>query len=338
MALASPAIRTAAPAVYAARLDNGRAPGAAMRGLPMRSMSMIVFAVLAGSALLARSAGAETKSWAAVKGKLPATASVVVGIDVKAVRGLSAFPSLLSSLFSESKDLKETVELVKATCGLDLPSVISDVTVVVNEQEKGAIVIGLDGVDQAKLVGCADKVIQKSDPKLKLSTKPGKVTEYSLSGQSDKLFAAWLANDVVAISTDARSRDLLDAVLAGKPASGDLAGYLKGANTAALVWGAFSLNKEGFKGGSGAITNAKGTLAISAKLTATAPDVAKKMVAEAKQELARKTKSAEQSAPKVAKVLKAVTIVERGGADFAVDAAVPVAELPQLLPAFDKVF
>lgn len=300
--------------------------------------SMIVFAVLAGSALLARSADAETKSWAAVKGKLPATASVVVGIDVKAIRGLSAFPSLMSSLFSESKELKETLELVKATCGIDLPSVISDATLILNEQEKATIAIGLDGVDQGKLVGCADKVIQKSDPKLKLATKPGKVTEYSVSGQSDKLFAAWLAGDVVAISGDAKSRDLLDALLAGKPAAGDLAGYLKSANTGALVWAAFSLNKEGFKGGSGAIANAKGSLAISAKLTATSPDVAKKMVAEGKQEIARKTKSAEQSAPKIAKVLKAVTIVERGGADFAVDASIPIAELPQLLPAFDKLF
>jgi len=300
--------------------------------------SSIVFAALATSALLARGAAAESKSWAAIKARLPASTAIVVGVDVKAIRGLPAFPALLGSLYSESRDAKQTADLVKAVCGFDLPSAIADVTIVANLNEKGAIVIGLDGLDQNKLIACADKVLQKSDPKLKLTAKPGKITEYSLTGEPDKIYAAWLASDVVAIGTDARSRDQLDALLAGKPAGAELAGYLKSANTSALVWGGAAVNKDGIKGGSGSVSNAKGALAIAVKVTALSAAGAKQMVAEAKQKLATRTKSAEQSAPMIAKLLKLVVIAQRGTADLAIEASVPEADLPALLPAFDKLF
>src|SRR5262245_8393676 len=113
---------------------------------PMRAS--ILLAALAASALAAHTAAADTKSWSAVKSRLPAGTAIVVGADFKAVRGLPSFPGLLSTLFSESKDAKQTVDMVKGVCGFDLPSVISDVTVVATLNEKGAFVIGLDGVDQ----------------------------------------------------------------------------------------------------------------------------------------------------------------------------------------------
>jgi hypothetical protein len=298
----------------------------------------ILLAALATSALAAHPAAAETKSWSAIKARLPAGTAIVVGVDFKAVRGLPSFQAMLGALFSEAKDLKQTVELVKTACGFELPGAIADLTIVANLREKGAVVIGLDGLDQTKLLACAEKVHQKADPKAKITAKPGKVTEYSVTGMPAKLFAAWLANDVIAIGTEATSRDVLDALLAGKAPSAELAGALKGTNTGALLWGAAAVNKEGIKGGAGSLTHAKGTLAISVKLTAMSADVAKQMVAEMKQKLADRIKSGEQAAPKIARLLKLVTVAQRGTADVAIEIAVPETELPVLLPAFDKLF
>ena len=56
------------------------------------------------------------------------------------------------------------------------------------------------------------------------------------------------------------------------------------------------------------------------------------------QKLAERARSAEQSAPKIAKLLKLITLAQRGTADVAIEFAVPEAELPTLLPAFDKLF
>lgn len=299
----------------------------------------IVLAALATAALAAHPAAADTKSWTAVKSKLPAGTAIVVGVDFKAVRGLPSYSAMVGSLLAESPDAKQTVELVKTVCGFELPNAITDVTILASLDEKGAFVIGLDGgLDQAKLVACVDKVLQKSDPKAKVTVKPGKITEYSMANEPGKLYAAWLAADVVAVGTDAKSREMLDALLAGKAPGAELAGYLKGANTGALLWGAAAVGKDGIKGGAGTLAHAKGTLSLAVKLTAMSADVAKQMAAELKQKLGNRATSAEKSAPKIAKLLKLVTVAQRGAADVAIEFAVPEAELPTLLPAFDKVF
>jgi hypothetical protein len=80
-------------------------------------------------AALAGSASADTKSFTAVKSKLPGAAAVVVGIDLKAVRATPSFPKLLDVLFGEARELKLGVDTVKAMCAIDALAALSDVTV-----------------------------------------------------------------------------------------------------------------------------------------------------------------------------------------------------------------
>jgi hypothetical protein len=291
-------------------------------------------AVVALSTLSLR-ASAETRSWAAIKSKLPATTSVVVGVDVAALRGAPSFPKLLTAAFAESNDVKQALDLIKGVCAIDVLAAVSDVTIAADiKSEQGVIALGVEGVDEGKLVACATKVLQQQDPKAKLVTKRGKVTEYALG--RDKVYAAWLAKDVVVISTNLEKRASLDALLSGKPPAGDLAAMLGKTGTSALAWGAVSMKQDGVIGGYGTLALAKGTVSIAVKLLTATPDVTSKLTREAKDELAQTITRAKQ-APAVMKVLQAVKVAGTG-TEIAIEVSVSEAELPTLLPAFDKLF
>ena len=283
---------------------------------------------------LAATASAETKSYAAIKTKLPGPTAVVVGIDIKAARAAAAFPKLLEAAIAESSDVKQALELVKSICNIDPIASLSDATIVADLDDKIVVVLGLDGIDEAKISGCVNKIIQKSDPKGKLTAKPGKVTEYSMTGEKQKLYAAWLAKDVVAFSSNAERREVLDAVIAGKPATGDLAAMVARTNVNAFAFAAAALNKEGVKGLLGSLQLAKGQLALAAKVVAVDAKTGGTLLADGKKELAELIKRTDNKSPMV-KVLKAIK-VGGNGAELSIDLALPEADLPALIPAFGK--
>jgi len=296
------------------------------------------FLVVGTLCVAVQSASADTKSWGALKNKVPADTAVLVSADVTALRGTPSFPKLVDWIKSEDKDTGAMLDLVKSTCGTDLPAMFSDVTLALGKDEKGVIVIGFNGMDQLKLLDCANKVLAKVDPKMKLSAKAvGKITEYSMTGENDKLYTAWLSGDVVAVSTEKDSHAALDAIAAGtgKAASGDLGTYLSKTNTAAPAWAAFSVNDDGFKGGYGTLTLGS-TLKLALKLQGmTAKDGAK-----ARQEAVDAMKKGierSKGQPDLQKVFKAVKISGKD-IDVNVDASVTESTLPALLPAFDKIF
>ncbi len=298
----------------------------------MLKSSLVVGAVC----LLAGSASAETKSWAALKGKMPAGTAIVVSADVGALRGTPSFPKLVDWIKTEDKDTGAMLDLVKSTCGTDLPSMFSDVSLALDKEEKGVIVIGFNGMDKAKLLDCANKVLAKVDPKMKLNAAVnGKITEYTMTGDNDKLFTTWLSNDVVAISTEKDGKGPLDAMLAGQAPSGDLATYLGKAGATSPVFAAFSVNDDGFKGGYATLALGA-SLKLALRLEGMSPkdgDKGRKEVNDAVKKGIERSKKQ----PDLQKVFKGVKVSGKGG-EVNVDASVPEASLPSLIPALDKVF
>lgn len=282
------------------------------------------------------SASADTKSWTALKGKVPAGTAILVGADVNALRATPSFGKVVDWVKSQDKDTAAMLDLVKSTCGTDLPSMFADITLALTKEEKGVIVIGFNGMDQTKLLDCANKVLAKVDPKMKLTGKAsGKLTEYTMTGENDKLWGAWLSGDVLAVSTEKDGNTALDAMLAGKAAGGDLGGYLAKANTSAAGWAAFHVNEDGFKGGYGTLTLGP-TLKVALRLAGmTAKDGEK-----GRKEVQQGVKKGIERSAKQADLKKVFQSVKVGGKgeEVTVDASVPESSLPALLPAFDKVF
>lgn len=294
--------------------------------------------VVAGLSLVASNASAESKSWAALKGKLPAGTMIVGGADTTAIRGTPSFGKLLDWIVKEEKDVGAMLDVVKATCGMELPAMLGDIAFAVDNKEKAVIVIGLAGTDQTKLTDCITKVMAKVDPKVKLVAKADpktKLTEYSVTSEPDKLYAAWLAPDVVAISVEENGHAPLDAMMAGAAATGDLATYLGKVGTPPAVWAAFAVNDDGVKGGWGTLTLGS-TLKFALRITAMTPKDGDKGRAEMK---SMPKKGIERAAkqPELKKIFQAIKIGGKG-AEVTVDAAIPETSLPSLLPAFDKVF
>jgi hypothetical protein len=291
--------------------------------------------VLVGALCVASTAAADSKSWGALKGKLPAGTIIVGGADGTAIRATPSFPKVLDFLRSEDKDVGAMLDLVKTTCGMELPAMIGDISFAIDAKEKGVIVLSLSGTDQTKATDCVTKVLAKIEPKAKIATKvTGKITEYSV-GPNDKLYAAWLAPDLVAISVADNSSAPLDAMLTGAAASGDLATYLGKTNPAAAGWVALNINDDGVKGGWATLALGK-TVAVTLRLTAATPKDGDKARKEAKD---AQKKGLDRSAklPELKKVFMAMKIGGTG-ADVSVDVSVPESSIPALLPAFDKVF
>lgn len=290
--------------------------------------------VILASTLAGGTAAADSKAWTAIKGKLPAGTAVVGSIDVAAIHATPSFPKLMAWITSEDKDVAQALELVKATCAIDLPAAFSDVAFALDADGKGVLAFGLAGLDQAKVADCAGKVISQAEPSVKLAVKPsGKLLQYAIG--KDSVFAAWPAKDVVVISVDPSNHVGLDAMLAGAAPAGDLATFVGKAPASAAVWAAFAITEDGVKGGYASLALGA-TLKVAAVVTAATPKDAAKGRSEAKTAIKEGlSRSAKQ--PDLKKVFSAVK-VGGAGADVTLGLAVPEALLPSLFPAFDKVF
>jgi hypothetical protein len=280
---------------------------------------------------------AKTKSWAVLEGSVPADATVVGSFDVKAASAAKSFPKLVEALTADG-DVKQVVSVIKQNCSIDLVASISDVSFAVADKAQGVVAIGLDGIDQKKVEDCLDKITKALAPKAKLSTKPGKITEYVIDDGGDKesLFLAWPQKDVVVVGTKPDKRKFLDAWASGKAPSGDVAAWIGKASTAQLAWVAGKIKDPDVKGGWATATLAKGSLTLAAKVVTTDAQVAQKGLAEAKKTLAKLT--SDKGVP--ADVLAVLKSVKLGvvGVEIAAEAAVQEADLPTLIPAFEKLF
>lgn len=291
--------------------------------------------VLVGALVVASTASADTKSWTALKGKVPASTSIVGSVDAAALRATPSFPKVLDFLRGTDKDVGPLLDLVKATCGMELPAMIGDFAFALDVNTGGVVVFSLAGTDQTKITDCATKLVSKLDPQVKLSAKvTGKITEYAI-GPDGKFFAAWLAPDLVAIAIDEKSAGPLDAMFAGGAVSGDLAKFLGKTSTSATGWLAAAPKDDDLAGVSATLALGK-TVTVAIRATATTPKAGDKGRKEAKD---AQKKGLERSAkqPELKKVFQAMKVGGRG-TEITVDMSMPEASIPAVLPALDKVF
>jgi hypothetical protein len=294
--------------------------------------------ILIGLALATSTAAAETKSWAQLKNKLPATTVVVGGVDMVALRGTTSFPKLVAWMKTATPEVGAVLDAFKPVCGAELPSMVADMSFAFGAsytyEKQGVIVFGLAGTNQAKATDCITKLVAKFSPTTTLSAKTtGKITEYS-TGTADAVYASWLAPDVVAISGDRNRHAALDAMAQGAAATGDLATYLGKTNPAAPAWVAFAPHEDGVKGGFGMVALGK-TLNLALKVTAMTAadgDTHRSKMTERVQGAVERA----GSKPDLKRLLQAVKI---GGKDAEVtlDVSAPEASIASALPALLEV-
>ncbi|MBK9033479.1 MAG: hypothetical protein IPL61_19805 [Myxococcales bacterium] len=210
-------------------------------------MSKTVAVAVAGLVLsVATTASAESKSWAAVKGSINPKANVIAGGSLAAARSTKAFTSAIQMLLSEEADAKRAFDLIKDGCNIDVPTAIADFTLVMKDGDNPLVVFGLDGLDEPRVRTCLESIALKETGKaVKLTAKKaGKVTIYSVPGEREKLYFAWLAKDVVAFTEDPTNKGKLAAALGKRPAKGDLGKLVAKVNTDAALWAAVAIKEK----------------------------------------------------------------------------------------------
>jgi hypothetical protein len=283
--------------------------------------------VLVVVALLFGTASAQSKSWTAVQKNIDPKATIVFGVNLKAIRTTATYAGGLQMLLQQEASAKDAFDMIKTTCSIDVPTAIADATFVMKEDEKPLVVLGLDGVDEAKAIGCLQTIGQqksgKTDVKI-ASKKKGKITEYSVPGEDKKLYVAWLAPDVIAFTDDPTDKAKITKALAGSKPKGLVGTGISKLSTAAPIWASVAKkDKESFGtmlGGYGQLDIANGTISLTGHVIWSKPAEASAALAEAQKGLAEaKTEAAKY--PKVQKVLNTVTMGVTGKElDFKVSA------------------
>jgi hypothetical protein len=313
----------------------------------MRAMNRTLTATLAVavSLLVTRAATADTRSWTAVKKVLGSGDAIVVGFDLTKLRTTGAYQAGLQLFLADENEAKQVFDSVKSDCGFDVTTVVSDITVVMQKDaENPLIAFGLDGLDEAKVVTClgivAGKMTGMPSPKL-TGRKIGKITEYSVKGEKKKLYAAWLATDVLVFTDDANDRKKLEKRVAGRGATGALGKYLARTSTTAPFWFAATMNeREGGRtivGAHGRIDLAggvwKATGAMVMSTAAEATDMAAEGnagMAEAKTEMAGKS-------PELGRAISTVTIGAKG-TEVVISGQIGDKDFATIIPQLDHLF
>lgn len=302
--------------------------------------------VVALSLFIASPAAAESKSWKAVSKAVPSGATVVFGANLAPIRATGSFSGVLKLILEEDEDAKQVIDLVKSTCAVDVAAVISDVTVIVREGRSGEetmAVFGLDGLDEGKVIACVEKVAKQmgggGDVKIGRKKK-GKLTEYAIPGQSHKIYAAWLAPDVIAFGDNPEDKAALTKLLVGSKPRGALATTLAKVSTTAPMWVVSTMkDKESWGtmlGGWGQLDIAAGTLSASGHLLTSNAAEATAALADGEQGLAE-AKAEAAKLPLALKLLNTVKL-SASGAQVDVTASTADKDFAALLPQLDKIF
>jgi hypothetical protein len=305
----------------------------------MRTAIQVVVAV----ALLSGTAAAQSKSWNAVQKTIDPKAEVVVGINLKSIRTTTTYASGLQLLLQQEESAKQAFEMIKTSCSIDVPTAVSDAVFVMKDDKPELMVLGLDGVDEAKAVACLQQIGQQKSGKtdIKISSKKkGKITEYSVPGEDKKLYVAWLAPDVLAFTEDPTDKAKITKALAGSKPKGLVGTGIGKVNTGAAIWAAVAKkDKESFGtmlGGYGQLEIASGTLTVTGHVIWSKPAEAQTALTEAQKGLGEaKTEAAKY--PKVQKLLGTV-VLGATGKELDFKASADDKDIMSLVADFDHVF
>lgn len=284
-----------------------------------------VAAALLFSAVAAR-AEAQSKSWTAAKAVLPGDLMVVGGGNISTIQKSTIYKAIVPALLQQERDAKEGLEMVKTSCGIDVETSIADVAVGVTSDEKALIVAHVSGIDEAKVTSCLQKIAEaeakeKGNKAKKLTAKTsGKIVEYTMEGEKEKLYVAWLESSVLAITSDPTDKSLLEKMIGGKGAvakSGDISKALGKVNTSAAIWFAVAKKtpmgdgktKATMKIAYGALDLAAGVVSAEGNIVVSSSAEAKAFADQANAEM---TKNSGQMPPDMQKIMKNVKITSSG--------------------------
>jgi hypothetical protein len=169
--------------------------------------------------------GGDSRAWNTLKPLLSEGATVVGQVNVAALRGSDTFGQL-RRLVQRDGNARDFLEAARSGCQLELADVVQDVAFALSQQPgRGALfAVSLKGVNEADLVSCAEAAAAKAGgtgagaaagKKLEVK-RSGGISEYTYAGASEHMYAAWLASDVVAFTSDPGDRSRLAAYLGGK--------------------------------------------------------------------------------------------------------------------------
>lgn len=299
-------------------------------------------AFVALSLLAAGTASADSKSWNAVKGSIHAKATIVFGGNLDAVRGTKIYGTALPMLTDEDPDIKAGLAVIKDTCQIDVPAAISDFTVIMKRDQKPLVVLGLSGLDEARVLSCLEAVaLQKTGQAVKLTGKrKGKVTVYSVPGEREKVHAAWLAKDVIAFTDDPTSASKLSGMLAGKAPKGQLAKDLAKIDTSAALWAAVAMKEKEdgvtIIGGRGDVKVAGGKFNGAAHIALSNATEAQKVLTMAQQGL----DELKQQAPAKSSIATFVGSIKLGvtANELDISAVMADADVMQIMQDFGRLF
>jgi hypothetical protein len=297
----------------------------------------IVHAAVAALALCAIAGRADAdpaRAWAAARDNLPAQTALVIGADLTAISKSQAWSLLLPRALAGAPDAQKVLETIRTSCKIDPLTAIHGVVYATDaDRKQGAVYVSLGaGLDQAKLTKCFGEVAKANgakDGKLTVK-KAGAITEITLD--KDKAYVSWIGSDVLVVASDVRDRAVLEKWIGQKGglARSPLAKIHGRANTRGALWGASAIAKEldpglNMKSAHGALMLSGGNLVIDLHTTLDSAKAAAGAVAKANAQIAAVAGTAQVPA-NVKAMLQGVS-VKASGADIAVRASVPEAEL-----------
>lgn len=301
----------------------------------MRSPHARALAVLAMICSLSVSAAAApADAWAAAKGKLPAATTVLGGLNFRTIENSTIFSMAFPMLLSSQQEVKEAFDLMKSECSIDPIKAIDGVVVGTDdEQTEGAVFLAMNGIDQGKMVACAEAVAKKKkakNPKVDVTTD-GAITELSFDGK--KAYVSWITPKVMAVPLKFDDKAMLQKWTGGKNGlAKGVAGKSAGkVNTKAALWLVSSVKREiegtTVKVAHGSLGMGK-VLTIDIKLAMATAAEATKIVEKGNSEIQKLVASGSLTA-EVAEMMKKVTVTAKG-AEVAIKGTTSEAELMQL--------
>ena len=254
----------------------------------------LVLATLTSLAPITAHADA-AKAWSAAKANLPSDATIVAGFNFGAIAKSQIFTEMFPKLVASSADLKEFLDLAKSACGIDPITAVAGAVIATDADKKsGVVYLALNGLDQAKLAACADKLAKakgKGDEKISFK-KDGNIIEVTSTKQSKSVFYGWVGSDVIVIPKDGDKAGL-QRWMGGKGFSTSALGKVVGkVNTGAAAWGATTESKSiqagmNMKGGYGSLDIAQGKITVGAHVVLGSPAEATQASTEANKQLAQ---------------------------------------------------
>jgi hypothetical protein len=298
----------------------------------------LILAVIVG-ALATRADAEPARAWAAAKSKLPASAAMVMGTNVDAIMGssLSSFASALITTLG----VGPTLESIKTTCGIDPAKAIDGLVMVEGAtSDEGAFYLSLDGVDEAAVTACANKLAKKTTAEAPAPAvaKSGAIHEIVFGDK--KLYATWIDKDVIAIAVKPGDKAMLSTFTSGKgvTAKSALGKLVAKTNTASTIWIASaksrSVSGTKLKHVNGGLDLANKTLAMTMTMTFTSATDAKNVAKLANDQIIALLASGQLDAI-VMEMLNKVSITT-SGADLAITGSLPENQLMSIIGALAK--